>query len=173
MSDVIKVAIVTASDGVTHGVRADASGDMIQTMVEEVGCRTVIRVVVPDEVEQIERTLRELCGRSDIDWIATTGGTGIGPRDVTPEATLRVIEKSLPGMAEAMRAESLRKTPFAMMSRQVVGISSGKLIVNLPGSPKAVQECLAVVLPVIPHALALLRGHTEHTGEGQSQAPRN
>lgn len=165
------VAILTASDGVTHGVRQDVSGDILQEMVEAVGAVVTARRVVQDEVADIAQALRDLCARNDVDCIITTGGTGIGPRDVTPEATESVIEKSLPGMAEAMRAESLKKTKFAMLSRQVVGVAKGKLIVNLPGSPKAVKECLAVILPVIPHAIQLLCGHTEHVAEGDSRRP--
>ncbi|MEK7873890.1 MAG: MogA/MoaB family molybdenum cofactor biosynthesis protein [Chloroflexota bacterium] len=116
--------------------------------------------IVPDERERIAEVLREWADSGQVDLILTTGGTGLGPRDVTPEATRDVLDREAPGLAEAMRADTLKKTPFAMISRQVAGARGRCLIVNLPGSPKAVRECLEVVLPVLPHAVELLRGDT-------------
>jgi molybdopterin adenylyltransferase len=110
----------------------------------------------------VTRTLREICDRRDVNLIVTTGGTGLGPRDNTPEATLKVIEREAPGLAEAMRAESLKVTPMAMISRGVCGVCGSTLIINLPGSPKAVKESFAVVKPVLSHAVDLLAGKTKH-----------
>jgi molybdopterin adenylyltransferase len=158
----LQTAVITVSDSASAGRRDDASGDTLQSILTDQGWEVVKREVIPDERRLIESTLRGLCARRDIRCIITTGGTGVGPRDVTPEATLDVVERTLPGMAEAMRAESLRHTPFAMTSRQVVGIYRDTLIVNLPGSVKAVKECMAVILPVIPHVMDLIDGQTEH-----------
>lgn len=159
----IGVGVITVSDSSHAGVRKDVSGDVAATILSSHGCEVVVREVVPDERTLISKALRMLCAADNVQCIVTTGGTGIGPRDVTPEATLDVVERLLPGMAEAMRLESLKKTPFAMISRQVVGVCGTTLIVNLPGSPTAVEECLHVILPVIPHAIELLHGRTEHT----------
>lgn len=157
--------VLTVSDGVSHGTREDKSGDKIEEMLRDAGWATSVRSCVPDDHITIATTLRQWASRGDVQCIITTGGTGIAPRDVTPEATLDVVTKQLPGMAEAMRQESLTKTPMAMLSRQVVGVADDTLIVNLPGSPKAVEECLAVVMPVIPHVLDLIAGHTRHEGD--------
>jgi molybdenum cofactor synthesis domain-containing protein len=138
-------------------------------MIEKANLEVISRAVLPDNRQDIATLLRQLCKRPDIQCILTTGGTGIGPRDVTPEATLDVVEKTLPGMAEAMRSESLKKTPFAMISRQVVGVHQGTLIVNLPGSPKGVAECLAVILPVLSHVVDLISGHTQHKEDQEDQ----
>lgn len=158
----IEIAVITASDGVSAGVREDVSGDTAQRILEEAGYVVSVREVLPDDRERIAEALRRLSDLPNIACIVTTGGTGIAARDVTPEATRDVIDKELPGMAEAMRQESLKHTPFAMLSRQVVGIRGQTLIVNLPGSPKAVAECLPVVLPVFRHTLRLLAGYTKH-----------
>lgn len=158
----VKVSILTVSDSGYAGTREDKSGDTAEALLQESGFTVVHRELVPDERALIANTLRRLCASGDVDCIITTGGTGVGPRDVTPEATLDVIERQLPGMAEAMRQEGLRKTPFAMLSRQVTGVAQATLIINLPGSPKAVEECLKVVLPVISHTVDLLHGKTRH-----------
>jgi molybdopterin adenylyltransferase len=159
----VKIAVVTISDSVNYGVRSvDDSGDKAQQMLEDAGFTVAAREVLPDERAAIAETLRRLCASEDIACVITTGGTGIGPRDVTPEATLEVIDQSLPGIVEAMRAEGLKKTPYAMLSRQVAGVCNRTLIVNLPGSPRAVEECLGVVLPVLRHATQLLAGNTSH-----------
>jgi molybdenum cofactor synthesis domain-containing protein len=152
--------VVTVSDGVSRGDREDASGDVAEAMVQDV-VDNVQRAIVPDEMKEIENRLRELIARGT-DLVLTTGGTGFGPRDVTPEATKQVVDREAPGLAELMRAAGYRKTPMAALSRAIAGSAGSTLIVNLPGSPKAVKESLEVILEVIPHALELLRGRTRH-----------
>ena len=120
------------------------------------------REIVPDEKDLISAKLREWCDSGEVDLILTTGGTGLGPRDVTPEATREVLEIEVPGIAEAMRYETLKKTPLAMISRSVAGVRTGCLIVNLPGSPTGVKECLEVAIPAIPHSLEMIRGWRGH-----------
>lgn len=160
-----RVAVITVSDSASRGERIeDISGDTAQAILSASGYDVAFREVVPDERAEIAERMRALADELEVACIVTTGGTGLAARDVTPEATRDVIDAELPGMAEAMRLESLKKTPMAMLSRQVVGKRNGTLIVNLPGSPKAVDECLHVVLPVLGHALNLLAGHTAHKG---------
>jgi molybdopterin adenylyltransferase len=156
-------AVLTVSDSVSRNLKPDTSGDKIVEMLEGAGFAIAARNVVQDEQNEIVDMLRMWADDPEIAGIVTTGGTGVARRDVTPEAAMEVIEKTLPGMAEAMRQESLKKTPFAMLSRQVVGIRNQTLIVTLPGSPKAVAECLEVVLPMFPHILNLLAGNTQHS----------
>lgn len=160
----IRAAIITLSDKGSKGEREDESGRVIREMISGIGAVVEHYEVLPDEKELIVETLRRLSGSGESDLIITTGGTGVAPRDVTPEATLAVIERELPGMAEAMRAESLKKTPHAMISRAVAGIAKQTLIVNLPGSPKAVRENLAVILPAIPHAVEKIKGDPTDCG---------
>ena len=155
-------AVVTISDSASAGHRVDKGGDVTQQLLEGAGFNVRYREVVPDEKQLIVSALQRLCATRDIRLVVTTGGTGIGPRDVTPEATREVVERVLPGMAEAMRMESIKKTPFAMTSRQVVGVSQQTLIVNLPGSINAVAECFAVIQPVLHHVVDLIQGHTQH-----------
>ena len=155
-------AVLTVSDTGSKGERSDSSGDVIVEMMTEAGFSQVRRAIVPDEVDQIRVCLREWCDSADADVVVTTGGTGLGPRDVTPEATRGVIDIEAPGIAEAMRMETLKNTPFAMLSRGVVGVRNGCLIVNLPGSPTGVRETLEVALTSMPHALEMIRGWRTH-----------
>jgi len=152
----MQVAILTISDKGAAGRRHDESGDVLVKMAAEMKGEVVAREIVPDERDQIEAALRRLAGKADL--VLTTGGTGLSPRDVTPEATRAVIEKELPGFGEAMRMEGLKVTPHAILSRATAGTVGGTLIVNLPGSPKAVRECLAVVMPAISHAVEIASG---------------
>jgi len=160
----IKAAILTASDRSARGEREDLSGNVIMEILKAAGWEVFSYEVVPDEKELLKAKLVKLADELEAALIFTTGGTGLAPRDYTPEATLEVIDRQIPGMAEAMRMESLKKTPHAMLSRAVCGVRGSTLIINLPGSPRAVKECLEVVLPVIPHALELLRGEVSDCG---------
>lgn len=162
----ITAGILTISDRGWRGEREDRSGDEVQRLFLSLDAQVVRRDIVPDEKEVISQKLIEWADDLGIDLIITTGGTGLSRRDVTPEATLAVVERVVPGFAEAMRAESLRKTPMAMLSRAMAGIRGGSLIINLPGSPRAVRECLEVLIPVLPHALETLKGEVEECGEG-------
>jgi molybdopterin adenylyltransferase len=154
---ILRVGILTVSDRSSAGTRPDASGPALEGLIATRGWQVVRRHTVPDEVGAIKRTLVSWAGSGDIDLILTTGGTGFSPRDITPEATLAVIERYAPGLVEAMRHASLRITPHGMLSRSVAGIRGRCLIVNLPGSPKAATENLDVIIPVLPHAVQLLR----------------
>ena len=158
-----RASVVTVSDGVTAGTRADDSGDLAAEMLTDAGFEVVRRAVVPDELDEITGALRELASEG-IELVTTTGGTGFGPRDVTPEATRAVIEREAPGLGELMRAAGLRHTPMAALSRAIAGTTSATLVLNLPGSPKGVKENLSAVLPVLPHALETLAGRTAHRG---------
>ncbi|MBS4032316.1 MAG: MogA/MoaB family molybdenum cofactor biosynthesis protein [Clostridiales bacterium] len=152
------VAILTASDKGSRGERDDESGRVIREMVEAVGGNVEAYDVVPDDFDTLRDKLIKYADSLGVNLVLTTGGTGLSPRDNTPEATLSVIKKQVPGMAEAMRAYGLQKTPHAMISRAVCGVRGRTLIVNLPGSPRAVRENLGVVLPAIPHAIQVLCG---------------
>src|SRR5690242_20065739 len=158
----IRAAVITASDACARGEREDTSGATLVQLLTERGAEIVATKILSDDPDPLTESLREFADRDDVNLIITTGGTGLGPRDNTPEATQRVIEREVPGIAEAIRAESLKITPMAMISRGVCGVRSGTLIVNLPGSPKAVKESFAVIAPVLPHALDLLAGKTRH-----------
>jgi molybdenum cofactor synthesis domain-containing protein len=159
----IHAVIITASDACTRGEREDKSGELLVELLTELGAQIIAKEILSDDLEPLSDKLREYADRSDVNLILTTGGTGFGPRDNTPEATRRVIEREAPGLSEAMRIETLKHTPMAMISRGVSGIRSSTLIVNLPGSPKAVRESFAVIKPVLSHAIDLLGGHTGHT----------
>ena len=158
----IRAVIITVSDGCAHGLREDRSGAALLELLEDVGASVVGREVLPDDLEPLSEKLREMAEREDVNLIMTTGGTGFAPRDNTPEATRAVIEREAPGLAEAMRMETRKNTPMAMISRGICGTRRGTLIVNLPGSPKAVRESFSVIKPVLPHVIALLEGKTEH-----------
>jgi len=153
-----RVVILTISDKGSKGEREDSSGPLIHEMIKGLPAEVIHYEVIPDEKEVIIGALKKGADQMKADLILTTGGTGMSPRDVTPDATLQVVERQVPGFAEAMRAESLKKTPHAMISRAVSGIRGSTLIVNLPGSPKSVRENLAVILPALPHALSKLKG---------------
>jgi molybdopterin adenylyltransferase len=159
------VGILTISTKGAAGEREDASGEVIRELVTAPPLSATVteRALVADERAAIEDALRRWADESHLDLILTTGGTGLSPTDVTPEATLAVLDRQAPGIVEAMRRETLAKTPMAMLSRAVAGTRGATLIINLPGSPKGVRECLEVVLPVLPHAIELVSGRrTEH-----------
>lgn len=153
----IRVAILTLSDRSARGEREDASGPALARLIEAEGWSLTKQDLLPDDESAIRDRLRSWADSGEIDLILTTGGTGLAPRDVTPEATRAVIDRETPGLAEAMRAASLKLTPHAMLSRSITGIRKRTLILNLPGSPKGAVENLQVVLPVLPHAVQLLR----------------
>ena len=153
----MRAAVVTVSDRSFRGERPDVSGPVLKRLLEESGAEVVELRVIPDEIAVIAQTLIRLADQEQCELVVTTGGTGLSPRDVTPDATKQIVEKQLPGMEEAIRQESLKQTPFAMLSRGIVGVRAQTLIINMPGSPKAVRECFAVVQPVLGHAVKLLR----------------
>lgn len=154
----LSFAIITVSDRSSRGEREDRSGPTLKDYLEKRGSRVDKMLIVPDEAEKIKETLIGLCdGPEAPEIILTTGGTGVSPRDVTPEATKAVLEKEVPGLAEAMRAESLKKTPMAMLSRAVCGLRKRTLIINLPGSVRGALENLEVVVPALGHAVEILR----------------
>lgn len=157
----VRTAILTVSDRSSRGERPDASGPALEKIVGAQGWPILSSAIVPDDSLAIQHALTSWSDSGEIDLILTTGGTGFAPRDITPEATLAVIERQAPGLAEAMRMESLKITPHAMLSRAVCGIRKKTLIINLPGSPKAAVENLHTVLPVIQHAVELLQDPSE------------
>lgn len=154
----MKVAILTASDKGARGEREDRSARVIEEMITAIGGEVTAYDILPDEKEIMSAKLIEYADARKIDLVFTTGGTGLAPRDVTPEATLAVIDRVIPGIPEAMRAVGLTKTPHAMLSRAAAGSRGRTLIINLPGSPRAVRENLDAILPAIPHALEILQG---------------
>jgi len=157
---IIRAAVLTVSDSRTTG--DDASGNTLVELLASASAEIVERSIVTDDLQHIRDSIFALCEREEINLILTTGGTGFGPRDNTPEATRAVIEREAAGIAEAMRRETAVKTPMAMLSRGVCGIRGGTLIINLPGSPKAVKECFEVIGPVLQHAVNLINGKTAH-----------
>ncbi len=159
-----KVGILTISDKGFIGKRVDKSGPIIKEMIEKIDGEIICYEIIPDEKEVIVAKLKEMVDVIGCDLILTTGGTGFSKRDVTPEATKMVIEREVPGFAEAIRAAGFKITPRALLSRAISGIRQQSLIVNLPGSPKSVRESLDVILPIIPHGLEILKGYTEECG---------
>lgn len=155
-----RLAVLTVSTSGSQGKRDDSSGQAIKDLLEGADFQVARYEIVSDDKDTISAKLAEWADSDDVDLIVTTGGTGLGRYDVTPEACLAILDKEVPGMAEAMRAKTLEFTPMAMISRSVTGIRGNTLIITLPGSTKGVQECLAVVMPVIPHALELLHRET-------------
>ena len=162
MSTQIRAVVITVSDACSRGEREDTSGAALVDLLTELGAEIVAKEVVNDDLDPLAHKLRAFADLKHVNLIVTTGGTGFGPRDNAPEATLQVIERKAPGLAEAMRTETLKNTPMAMISRGVSGIRSGALIVNFPGSPKAVRESFAVIKPVLNHVVELLGGQTRH-----------
>lgn len=163
-SALYRIGVLTLSDKGAQGQRVDESGPVVCKMLEAVGDVTHSSVL-PDDVEAIVAILKSWSDQERLDLIVTTGGTGLTPRDVTPQATLQVIDFEVPGMAEVMRMRSLEKTPHAMLSRAVVGVRRQTMIINLPGSPKGARENLQAVLPALPHALAKLAGDPSDCAE--------
>ena len=161
----IQAVIITASDACSRGEREDKSGELLVNLLTELGAHIIAKEILSDDLEPLSDKLREYADRPDVNLILTTGGTGFGSRDNTPEATRRIIEREAPGLSEAMRIETLKHTPMAMISRGVSGIRSSTLIVNLPGSPKAVGQSFAIIKPVLAHVIDLLSGKTRHAGE--------
>lgn len=159
----MRVGILTISDRASRGEYVDLSGPALREVIKKYFDEEVeLDAIVPDDTRKIAGTLKNWCDREQLDLILTTGGTGFAPRDVTPEATLSVIQKQAPGLIYAMIADSLKKTPHAMLTRMAAGIRRQTLIVNLPGSPQAAVENLQAILPTLPHALELLSGHPSH-----------
>jgi molybdopterin adenylyltransferase len=154
----IRAAVVTLSDKASVGLRADASGPTLQALLQGLGAEVGEPVVIADDQALIEQTLSVLADSGEVDLILTTGGTGLAPRDHTPEATTAVADRFVPGFAEAMRSASLSVTPHAMLSRAVAVVRKGTLIINMPGSPKACREHFAVIAPALDHAIETLRG---------------
>ncbi|WP_026841991.1 molybdopterin adenylyltransferase [Citrifermentans bremense] len=160
----MRAAILTLSDRCSTGERADGSGPALRSWLEERGVTVTCTEVIPDEASLISEKLEAWCDSGSFDLILTTGGTGVSPRDVTPEATERVVDRVLPGFGEVMRAESLKKTPHAIISRAIAGIRKNTLIINLPGSPKGATENISFVWAAVPHAVAKLQGDPEECG---------
>ena len=154
----IRTAILTISDMCSRGKRADTSGQTIEEMLPEDTFEVCEKIIIPDDYETITKTLRWFSDVQDVEVVLTTGGTGLGPRDVTPEATTAVCDRRVPGFAEILRSESYKKTPNAVLSRGVSAMRDKTLIINLPGSPKAVRECMEIILKVLPHAVDMMRG---------------
>jgi len=160
MGEKISAAVITVSD--SRSIDNDLSGDKLVELLSTLDAEIAERAVITDDLQHLRDTLLMLAGRDDINLIMTTGGTGFGPRDNTPEATRAVIEREAPGMAEAMRRETANKHPMAMLSRGICGIRGTTLIINLPGSPRGVEECFEVIRPVLGHAIKLILGDVAH-----------
>ena len=170
MSAGVRVAVITVSDGVSAGTRVDTGGDLAAERMEALPADIISRAVVPDSVPDIRQSL--VAAIAVADCVVLTGGTGVGPRDVTPQAVVPLLDYEVPGMAEAMRSDGLRHTPHAMLSRQIVGVAQGRLIIALPGSPRAVADCIDSIWAALPHALGLLRGDSAHPPEAGHDGER-
>jgi len=160
MMNSVKAFIITVSD--TRALDNDMSGDKLAELLIGAGAEVTGRLIVSDDLDGLQSTLRSVADREDVNLVVTTGGTGLAPRDNTPEATKAVIDKEAPGLAESMRRETYGKTPLSMLSRGICGVRGDTLIINLPGSPNAVQECFEILRPVLGHAVKLISGDTEH-----------
>jgi molybdopterin adenylyltransferase len=160
----MRAGVLVISDKGWRGERIDKSGQAAREIISQLNLDIVKYEIVPDEADIISGKLSEWCDEVGLDLIVTSGGTGLSPRDVTPEATLKIIDKTIPGLTEAMRIETMKKKPEAILSRAVAGSRGKCLIINLPGSPGAVKECLEVILPVLPHALDVLGGNVSDCG---------
>lgn len=160
----IRAAVVTVSTRSFQGEREDTSGPLLCKLLKAIGIEIMVQQIIPDEQERIATLLVELVHRGDIDLIITTGGTGPSPSDVTPEATKSVIHKEMPGLVELIRSDGYRRTPFAVLSRAVAGIRNHTLIINLPGNPRAVREAMEVLSPILPSAIALVKGERPTDG---------
>ena len=162
----IRAAVITVSDKGYAGEREDTSGPLLRDLLRQMGADVVHQSIVPDEAAHIAQALQALADEAGVDLVLTTGGTGPAPRDVTPEATRSVIEREMPGLAEVLRFAGYQRTPLAVISRGVAGIRGRTMIVNLPGSPRAVREGMATLAPILPHAIQMLQGvDTEHKPE--------
>jgi len=161
----IKVAIITVSDKGARGQREDLSGEAIRFVLEKIEAQVVGYKIVPDEIDLIQTAVIEAVDRIGADLVLTTGGTGLSVRDVTPEATMAVIDKLVPGINEIIRMESFKKTPKAILSRAIAGIRKKSLIINLPGSPKGVRESLDIILEALPHGIDILKGEASECGK--------
>ena len=161
----IKAAIITVSDKGARGQREDISGETIRFILEKIEAQVVEYKIVPDEIDLIRQAIIEAVDRIKVDLVLTTGGTGLAARDVTPEATEGVIEKTVSGISEIIRMESFKKTPKAILSRAIAGIRKTSLIINLPGSPKGVRESLNIILEALPHGIDILKGEASECGK--------
>ena len=162
MNQQFKVGILTISDSGSSGSRKDVSGPILEKIAVSNNLKIQLQEIIPDDFDKIQETLIEWSDNGEVDLILSTGGTGLGPRDRTPEATKLILDIEVPGISEIMRIKTFSQTPFAVLSRSVSGVRSGCLIVNLPGSPSGVEQCINIILPSINHALEMIRGWKTH-----------